>query len=109
MLHNFFPFLSADMMHLSVLRVQPLALRQHVCLHVQAAAAGQPEIQFQLEDSACQDTARQDLRCFVDNEEGHPGEAKPRNVSSNPIADPDGIHSNKDTFGKASCEALHVT
>lgn len=63
----------------------------------------------QLEDSACQDTARQDLRCFVDNEEGHPGEAKPRNVSSNPIADPDGIHSNKDTFGKASCEALHVT
>ena len=99
-------------MHLrifDVLHVQLLALRQHVCLHVQAAAAGQPEVQFQLEDFASQDTARHDLRCFVGNVEGHPGEAKSRNVSSNPIADPDGIHDNKDAFGKASCEALHVT
>ncbi len=94
---------------LDVRDVQLLALTQHVCLHVQAAAAGQPEVQFQLDDFARQDTARQDLRCFVGNVEGHPGEAKPRNVSSNPIADPDGIHSNKDAFGKASCEALHVT
>ena len=82
---------------------------QHVCLHVQAAAAGQPEIQFQLEDFAREDTARQDLRCFVDNVESHPCEAKSTNVSSNPIADPDGIHNNKDAFGKASYEALHVT
>lgn len=82
---------------------------QHVCLHVQAAAAGQPEIQFQLEDFARQDTTRQDLRCFVDNVEGHPGKAKARNVSSNPVRDPDGIHNNKDTFGKASCVALCVT
>ncbi|KAL3151006.1 hypothetical protein ABBQ38_012877 [Trebouxia sp. C0009 RCD-2024] len=66
----------------------------------QAAATGQPGIQFQLGDIAHQDTAQHDLRCFVDSVEGHPGEAKPRNVTSNPLADTDGIHSNRDAFGK---------
>ncbi len=37
--------------------------------------------------------------------ESHPGEAKARNVSSNPITDPDGIHNNKEAFGKVSGEA----
>ena len=74
---------------------------QHDYLHVQAAAVGQPEIQFQLEDAASADSARPDLRCFVNGVESHPGEAKARNVSSNPITDPDGIH-NREAFGKVS-------
>ena len=34
-------------------------------LDVQAAAIGQPEIQFRLEDQASADSAWQDLQCFV--------------------------------------------
>ncbi|DBB03418.1 TPA: hypothetical protein ACH3X3_010780 [Trebouxia sp. C0006] len=72
----------------------------HMLNIFQAAAVGQPEIQFQLEDPASADSARPDLRCFVHDVESHPGEAKARNVSSNPITDPDGIHNNKEAFGK---------
>ena len=79
----------------------------HGFLDVQAAAVGQPEIQFRLEDQASADSARQDLRCFVNHVESHPSEAKARNVSANPLADADGIHSNADAFGKVSSQALH--
>ncbi len=73
-------------------------------LHVQAAAKGQTEIEFQLEDPTSADTAQADLRCFVNGQESHPGEAKARNVCSNPITDPTGIHSNKEAVGKVSRE-----
>ena len=69
---------------------QDVQLLASACyLHVQAAAVGQPKIQFQLEDPASADTARPDLRCFVNGVESHPGAAKARNVSSNAIKDPD--------------------
>lgn len=77
-------------------------LPEVVCLHIQAAAIGQTEVAFLLEDHAVADTARPDLRCFINGVESHPGEAKARNVSSNPLYDPVGIHSNKDAFGKVS-------
>ena len=77
-----------------------------MCLHVQAAAIGQVEVAFRLEDDAPADTARPDLRCFINGVESHPGEAKARNVSSNPLIDSVGIHSNKDAFGKVSCLRL---
>ena len=77
-------------------------MRAHVLTAIQAAAKGQTGIQFLLEDHAALDTARQDLRCVVQDEEGHPGEAKAQNVSSNPLVDPLGIDSNKDAFGKVS-------
>ncbi len=48
------------------------------------------------------DTVRADLRFFVNGLDGHPGEAKARNVSSNPLVDAAGIHSYKDAFGKVS-------
>ncbi|KAA6421293.1 MAG: hypothetical protein FRX49_08779 [Trebouxia sp. A1-2] len=72
----------------------------HMLKIFQAAAVGQPEIQFQLEDTASADSAQPDLQCFVNGVESHPGEAKARNVSSNPITDPDGIHNNREAFGK---------
>jgi len=73
-------------------------------LHVQAAAKGQTEIAFQLEDPTSADTAQPVLRCFVNGEVSHPGEAQARNVCSDPITDPTGIHSNKEAFGKVSRE-----
>ncbi|DBA90636.1 TPA: hypothetical protein ACH3X1_003862 [Trebouxia sp. C0004] len=73
----------------------------HMLKIFQAAAAGQPEFQFLLEDPAAADTAQPDLQCFVNGVESHPGEAKPRNVSSNPITDPDGFTTTKK--GLASC------
>ena len=85
--------------------LHPSCWPQHDCLHVQAAAVGQPEIQFQLEDPASADSAGPDLRCFVNGVESHPGAAKARNVSSNPITDPDGIQNNKEAFGKVSGRA----
>ena len=66
---------------------------------------GQTEIEFQLEDHATSDTARADLRCFVKGIEGHPGEAKARNVLSNRLVDVAGIHNNKDAFGKV-CQMI---
>ncbi len=72
--------------------------------HVQAAAKGQTEIEFQLEDPSSTDTAQPMLRCFLNGEESHPGEAKARNVCPDPITDFTGIHSNKEAFGKVSRE-----
>jgi len=38
----------------------------------------------------------------VNGVESHFSEAKATNRSSNPLTDPEGIHSNKDAFGKVS-------
>ena len=78
---------------------------QHDYLHVQAAAVGQPEIEFQLKDPASADSAQADLRCFVNGVESHPGAAKAGNVSSSPITDPDGTHKHKQAFAKVSGRA----
>ena len=53
-----------------------------------------------LGDYASVDSAQPDLLCLVNGVECHPGEANARNVSSNPLVDAVGIHSNKDAFGK---------
>jgi hypothetical protein len=78
---------------------------------VQAAASGQPDINFEAEDKNMQDSAREDLRGFVRGTSCVPQEVKREYGIAN-SSDATGIHKNRAGFAKASvqlmCARMHA-
>lgn len=71
---------------------------------MQAAASGQPDIDFAEEDESVQDQAREDLRGLVRNKPAAPQEVK-REYALSSSGDRSGIHKNRAGFAKAGTAA----
>ena len=68
---------------------------------LQFAARGQLGLQFYLELDAVNDSAREDIRCYINGQPLEPSEITPQDFKPTP-EDPGGIHSNKLGLSKVS-------
>lgn len=79
---------------------------------LQAAASGQPDVDFAEEDINPQDSAREDLRCLVRGKSSLPQEVKREYATAHADGSDDGIHRNRPALAKvrnvAGAVAMHA-